>query len=394
MSERLVEISDPRRDRYATLNLISWWDQARVRGARVMVVGAGALGNEVLKNLALLGIGRILIADFDHVEASNLSRSVLFRMADAGRRKVDVAAERLAELNPDVRVATFHGNVVSELGLGVYRQMDVVLGCLDNRAARLAVNRACWKVAVPWIDGALDVLMGTARVFIPPQGACYECTMTEQDYALANHRYSCPAMLPEDVSRGRLPTLATTASVIAAIEVQEALKLLHGMETPVGAGIVFYGQTHRMSLLRYSRREDCHSHQVYQQIVELDAGVDDLTVEAVLDLAADRTGPDAALLVDPELVTTFSCRGCGDVETVYRPFDSVVPREVSCRRCGANRIPAVATRLTKKSPGAGVPLRQIGILPLDVVTVESAGGRFHFELTKDRQTVLPCWKRT
>lgn len=201
----LIEISAPNADRYASLKLIDWWDQARLRRARVMVVGAGALGNEVLKNLALLGVGYIFLVDFDTVEAANLSRAVLYRAQDVGKRKVEVAAARLREINPDVRVATFHGDVTQALGQGVYRRVDVVIGCLDNRAARLAVNRACWRHGVAWIDGALEVLMGIARVFVPDQGACYECTMTEADYDLVNVRYRCPMLRPEDLQEAGSP---------------------------------------------------------------------------------------------------------------------------------------------------------------------------------------------
>src|ERR1700710_2812493 len=81
-------------DRYSRLRLIPWWRQERLAAAKVLVVGAGALGNEVIKNLALLGIGTTYLIDLDDVEPSNLSRSVLFRQADGGRPKAVVAAER------------------------------------------------------------------------------------------------------------------------------------------------------------------------------------------------------------------------------------------------------------------------------------------------------------
>ena len=92
----------------AIFDQVPQWDQARVRAARVLVVGAGALGNEVLKNLALLNVQQLIIMDFDRVEASNLTRSILFRQADAdaGRYKAEVAAERLLEINPDLKILT------------------------------------------------------------------------------------------------------------------------------------------------------------------------------------------------------------------------------------------------------------------------------------------------
>src|SRR5271167_4519430 len=91
-------------DRFARFRLINWWDQERLAQARVLVVGAGALGNEILKDLALLGVGRVLVADRDRVENSNLSRSILFRERDRGRPKAEVAAERTVEIYPEMRV--------------------------------------------------------------------------------------------------------------------------------------------------------------------------------------------------------------------------------------------------------------------------------------------------
>jgi len=101
-----------------------------------MVIGAGALGNEVIKNLALMGVGYIFILDFDKIEAANLSRSVLFREADNNRSKAEIAAARAKSINPQVHVQYLNGDVTTQLGLGIIRRMDAVIGCLDNREAR------------------------------------------------------------------------------------------------------------------------------------------------------------------------------------------------------------------------------------------------------------------
>ena len=145
----IIVITDPDSDRYHTFGYISWWQQEVVRNATVLVVGAGALGNEVIKNLALMGIGNILIADFDTIEDSNLSRSVLFRSTDRGRRKVDAAAEAVKGINPDVKVKAWHGDINYEMGLGVFRHVDAIVGCLDNREARLSINRFSWAINRP-----------------------------------------------------------------------------------------------------------------------------------------------------------------------------------------------------------------------------------------------------
>ena len=154
------------------------FSQERIRNARFMVVGCGALGNEVLKNLALFGAEHIVLVDFDEVEAGNLSRSVLFTRQDAEshRRKVQVAARRLTEMNPRMEVVPMDGDIAYDVGLGWIRRTDVVIGCVDSRWARYCINRLCMRAGVPWVDGGISQLEGTVRVFAPGEN-CYACSL-------------------------------------------------------------------------------------------------------------------------------------------------------------------------------------------------------------------------
>src|SRR5829696_7326781 len=218
-------------DRFHRFKLISWWDQDRLKNAKVLVIGAGALGNELLKNLALLGVGNVFVADMDRVENSNLSRSVLYRGSDNNNYKATVAADAARGIYPDLKAHAFTGNVVHDLGLGVFRWADVVIAGLDNREARLSINRNCWKVNRPFIDGAIESIDGSARVFVP-DGPCYECTMSQQDWKLLQMRRSCNLLSrPEMETGGKTPTTPTVSSIIAGVQCQEAVKLLHRMPT-------------------------------------------------------------------------------------------------------------------------------------------------------------------
>src|SRR5215510_14452444 len=114
-------------DRYARQRLISWWEQDRLAAARVLVIGAGALGNEILKLLALSGVGHIMIYDMDRIEVSNLIRTVLFNETDAGAFKAEVAAKRVSELNPHTSAVGRAQNIMHELGLGAFVWADVVI---------------------------------------------------------------------------------------------------------------------------------------------------------------------------------------------------------------------------------------------------------------------------
>ena len=216
-------------------SLLSWFKADKVKDAKVLVAGAGALGNEVLKNLALFGVGNIYIVDFDTIEYSNLTRSVLFRetYADKGLYKAEIAAQKLKEINPQINVHYICGRLNTNVGLGLYRRMDVVIGCLDSRIARLQLNRLCMRAGVPWIDGAIDNLMGNVKVF--KHGiSCYECGLTDNAKADISHRLSCAGVARRHEHAGRIPTTPVVASIVGALEVQEAMKLIHKTELEDG----------------------------------------------------------------------------------------------------------------------------------------------------------------
>lgn len=330
------ERSDFEEDRYSRLRLIPWWDQDRLKNAAVMVVGAGAIGNELIKNLTLLGIGRILIFDMDAIESTNLTRSVLYRAKDVERYKAEVAAERAMEMNPDVKAKAFVANIIDDVGLGVFRRMDVVLGGLDNREARLAINQSCYKVNRPWIDGAIEALNGFARVFVPGQGACYECTMTETDWMLINKRKSCALLTHEEMASGKIPTTPTSSSVIAGIQVQEMLKLLHAdrnLPTLAGKGFVFNGLTHDSYVVEYQRKEDCMSHDTYEKIVEKPWSAKTVTLKEVLGEMRRELGERAVLDFDRDIATTAKC-SCGESKDLYTPVHKLKGHMLTCPRCG------------------------------------------------------------
>jgi adenylyltransferase/sulfurtransferase len=371
MPDSTLHVDDD--DRYARLRLIPWWDQPRLQRACALVVGAGALGNEVLKNLALVGVGHLIVVDLDVVEPANLTRSVLFRAGDRGRFKAEVAAEAVRELNPDLHVTAIAGNVLTAVGLGVFRDADVVVGCLDNREARLWVNRACWKVSTPWVDGGIQELSGVVKVFTPPDSPCYECGMTENDYRLINLRYSCPLLRQEDLAAGRVPTVPTIASLIGGLQAQEALKLIHGVPVAGGEAFVFNGTVSQSYRTRFQRREDCLSHETYAPPVELPLQAQrhtaaDLFAEARRHLGAAE---DLQLSLDRDLVVSLACQRCGTREPVFQPLALVGIRRAVCPQCGELSQPQIVHAVKANSELANESLTSLGIPPYDIVRVVS-----------------------
>jgi molybdopterin-synthase adenylyltransferase len=370
-------------DRYSRLRLISWWRQERLRTARILVVGAGALGNEVVKNLALLGIGTTYLIDLDVVEPSNLSRSVLFREEDGGQSKAEAAARRASELNPEITIIPLHGNVITDLGLGLFADVDLVIGCLDNREARLWVNRQCWKTSTPWIDAGIQEIQGVVKVFVPPDSACYECAMTQRDYQLLNLRYSCPLLSRDDIIAGKVPTAPTIASMMAALQVQEALKLLHGLPVAAGSALVYNGVANQFYSTKLPFREDCLSHETYPEPVELPLGCGS-AVAQLFDAARSRLDGPLRLVLDRELVVAVDCPRCGWRVEVMRPRVKVKSTDAVCPTCREPGRPEFVSFVDEGSPLAHLPLSRVGIPAYDILRVDGPSDSGFFLLASDR----------
>ncbi len=390
MSEvlRFAEADAQADDRFSRFSLMSWWDQPRLSAARVLVVGAGALGNELVKNLALLGVGHVLIVDLDRIENSNLSRSVLFRERDCGASKAEVAAARAKDIFPGIRSRGLHGNVVYDLGLGVYRWADVILGGLDNREARVAINRAAARVGKPWIDGAIERLQGVARVFDPATGPCYECTMSEIDWKLLEARRSCALLTRAEMEQGKVPTTPTTSSVVAGIQAQEAVKLLHGLPVLRGQGFVFDGEFHQSYIVDYARSEDCPSHDADAPVYETDWRADRLTAGDLLANACIELGDDAVLEFGQDLLRSLRCVRCDREERLLSSLGKIKESAALCPSCGEHRLPEVYHTIDRHSDLLDRTLAELGVPAWDVVGARNGERRAFWELTGDRADVL------
>lgn len=382
---------DLEEDRYARLRLIPWWDQERLAAARVLVAGAGALGNEICKNLALLGVGRIMVVDMDSIEDTNLTRSVLFRHSDQGQPKAQVIARAVRDLNPDVRIEARVGNVIHDLGQGVFRDMDLVFGALDNREARVWVNAVCWKLGKPWVDGAIEVVQGVARLFEPPDGPCYECTMSELDYKLLSMRRSCALLTHDDVVEGKIPTTPTTASIIAGVQVQEAVKWLHrdrGLPLLSGKGFAFNGLTHDSYVVEYQRREDCPAHETLGEVHETNLSARTTTARQMLEQARAEVGPGAVLEFDRELCVAFVCRECASRAEVFQTLGRLTAKDALCPDCGKPRDAELTHALDGAEPYLDRSLADLGVPPFDIVRGRDGMNMRHYLLGGDRAEAL------
>lgn len=358
-----VELGETRYDRQER---IGWWDQERLAASRVLVIGAGALGNEVVKNLALVGVGSILVIDFDTVELSNLARCVFFREEDEGRPKASTLAERAGALNPNVKVRGIDGDARG-FGAGIALRADVMVGALDSREARLFVNKLAWRVGRPWVDGAIEALSGVARVFSPPD-SCYECTLTEADFEILAHRQSCRLLSREDLLEGKVPTTATTSSIVAGLQAQEVVKLLHrdvdGVRSLDGA-MVFDGANNDAYPLRYPFDEDCLAHHTYTDPIAWEPALD----ATFADMAAAAGLDDAVVELGDDHVVSWACPGCSEVGIAGAPVALVKFGDARCPTCGEMRQPEAISSVGVPGPHAGIALVDLGVRPDEILAV-------------------------
>jgi len=352
--------------RYDRQERITWWDQDRLAEARVLVVGAGALGNEVVKNLALVGVGSTVVVDFDRVEMSNLSRCVFFRPEDEGAAKSPTLAARAQEVNPAVRIAGVERDIRT-FGTGLALRADVMVGALDSREARLFVNRLAWRAGRPWVDGAMEALQGVARVFAPPT-SCYECTLTDTDFEILAHRQSCRLLSADDLLEGKVPTTATTSSIVAGVEVQEVVKLLHadrGGVNVLDGAVVTDGANNDSYVLRYPFREDCLAHHTFEQPTVLEA--DAATTFA--DVAAAAGFDEGLVELGDDHLLAWECTACGRHDDASGIVALLRFEDSACPDCGEPRQPSTTTGVEVPGPHAERTLADFAVRIDDVLPV-------------------------
>ena len=384
-----IATSDLHEDRYSRLRLIPWWDETKIRECRVLVVGAGALGNEILKNLALLGFPKVVVVDLDRIEESNLSRAVLFRDSDIGSFKADAAARAYTSLCSDAIVQPVAADVIHQVGLGLFAWSDLIVAGLDNREARLWINRAAWKVNRPWIDGAIEGINGVVRVFVPGSPPCYECTLGETDWALLERRMSCNLLLAEAEVQGKVATTPTISSIIAGMQVQEAMKQIHGLPTLAGRGYIFEGLNHTSYVVQYTANPECMSHYTFGRLIRLEERSQDLTLEQLRRRAQqDLCAQDVVLEFSRDIIHQLVCPHCSEAETMFVPVGTVTYQQGRCPADGQMRRVITLHNYSGEPEFATRTLDHLGLPLFDVFVARAGEDELAYLIGGDEAMVL------
>jgi adenylyltransferase/sulfurtransferase len=220
--------------------------QDALRSGSALVVGAGGLGAPILYYLAAAGVGRLGVVDDDVVELSNLQRQILFTTADLGRRKAEVAAERLTALNPDVAVECRTERLAAANAAALIRRYDVVVTAVDNFPSRYLLNDACVLLGKTLVDGAVLGMTGLAMTIRGGVSACYRCLFPE------------PPPPAGVIGCSEAGVLGPIPGTIGAIQALEVIKVLTGAGRPLyGRLLQFDGAALTFAEVEVARAPGC-----------------------------------------------------------------------------------------------------------------------------------------
>ena len=351
-------------DQFARQRLINGWDQPALAAATVVILGVGALGNEAAKNLALAGVGRLILCDPDLVEMSNLSRTVLFSRGDLRRPKVMAAADAITRLGGPTRVDPRQATLTAGVGLGELADASLVLGCLDSVRARVELLGRCALVGALLIDGGTAPWGGEVRVRRSIGEPCYACSLSPFQRGETDLPRSCAEAQPP----GAQPASIATTALIAAWMTTIALRLLlrQSVRYAVLRVDAALGTTAPVGLIRDPA---CPHHQPL------------LDVDAVLPVShRDRVSTLLSVLPegsDPRSWSTFpvspSCLHCGHQTGYDNAAGAGVRAPLRCGRCGAIQRPRSSNRLVEA--GRCARLADLGVAPQEIIPVHAGDGK-------------------
>ena len=220
--------------------------QKRLKASSVLLIGAGGLGSPLALYLAAAGVGRIGMIDFDVVDFSNLQRQILHGTADVGRLKLHSARDRIASINPEVRVDLYEEHLSSKNALRIFEPYDIIIDGTDNFPTRYLVNDACVLLKKPNVYGSIFRFDGQASVFYPPYGPCYRCLYPEPPP---------PGEVPSCAEGGVLGILP---GLIGVVQATEAVKLILGKgDTLVGRLMHYDAMSMKFREFKLRRNPKC-----------------------------------------------------------------------------------------------------------------------------------------
>ncbi|MCL4326420.1 MAG: ThiF family adenylyltransferase [Candidatus Thermoplasmatota archaeon] len=249
-------------DIHDRIKRIPWIKIDKIKKSRVLVIGAGAIGNEVMKNLALSGFNDITLIDMDHVVISNLNRCLFFTFEDAKSKiyKVDAIKNHIKDMVSSINIKGIT-KPVEEIEEEFFNNFDIIFGCVDNILARVRINSLASHYQIPYVDGGTHGMVGKVQVILPPDTPCIECNLNISHYKNLEQLFTCSGRDDTKAFEPKIPAEVTTTAIIAGVMVREGLKILSDKRDNVIKHIFYYdGLTNKSDILESEISKGCSNH--------------------------------------------------------------------------------------------------------------------------------------
>lgn len=330
-----------------------------IKNCKILVIGVGAGGNEILKNLLLMGFGNFTIVDFDTVEDTNLSRTTLFRKEDIGKSKSFVAAERLKEmaLHENPNILGLQGNLMTDFGKGLFVEHDIVISCVDTQQCRAYINDWCVRTKTPFFEMGFEKYTVNITFFAPdgpmqqnngeiidklpssdgrfPKmlGEFPVCLREEIGYGdFDGKRNSCSGFKVRDENFEKIPTIQVSAAMAGTLIATELVKYLSGIDSIRNKMLLYSGLTYETVQVGYRRSPKCIIHDEHFEIEVVNVPVNP-TLKELLQMVEQKYHAQALLKLPDKIALTGQCLNCGKTIILNKRANDIYTDDCWCSDC-------------------------------------------------------------
>lgn len=306
----------------------------KIKQSKILVVGAGAGGNEVLKNLALMGFGNFTIVDFDPIESSNLSRTTLFSKDDIGKSKSEVAADVLKKvsLHETPNITAINAKI-QEVGKQVFLDNDIVVCCVDTNNARAYISDWCVRLKKPFYEMGFEKFIIQISCF-PNETKADSCLREIIGFGdFTGKRQSCSKLKMNDTDLQHIPTIQVAAAFAGVFVATEIILLLQGKSKLKNKILQYSAEYHRISVFETPQSTNCFIHKDNDLRVVETTLTNEATVSELLFFTKNAVNEECLLRLEDEFILTMDCEECGKEIQINKFQSDVYDEERWCKEC-------------------------------------------------------------
>jgi len=300
----------------------------------ILVIGAGAGGNEILKNLALMGFGKFTIVDFDHIESSNLSRTTLFKKEDIGKSKAEVASIRLKEyvLHPSPEIEFYHAKI-QDIGKKIFIDHDIIITCVDVNYARGYINDWCVVLQKPMFEMGF-YKFNVEVSFFTNQREDEPCLreLIGQG-ALVSNRNSCSGLKMKDKTFSFIPTIQGSSAMAGVLIATELIKYLEGNCSIENKILNYNGLRQNIEILNIQKNPECSIHEKRRIKLTKLKITNSTTVKVFLELINKKLNGSFVIKFPEQFIISLNCYNCNSEIEFYKYKPNILHENQWCEKC-------------------------------------------------------------